>query len=169
MVVCYMVISPNPHMQSRLSHEENNLATSQYINVQTYGAILEAKQPGKWLEWIHIKVTAGMKIVRSPFVAFYPPHVPSFCQLTKQKSLPSFNVNGIADAQTEWHELKVKVETEENCEELQKRLIAMLDLFGRWNRWEELGTVHESTSKVENLVDAAWHCDSEEAIAKFVK
>lgn len=43
---------------------ENHLAPVQYLNVQTYDYNLESKQPGKWLEWIHIKVTGGMEVCK---------------------------------------------------------------------------------------------------------
>ena len=51
---------------------------------------------------------------------------------------------------------------------LQSQLVAMLDQFAQWNRWEELGGVDAATSRFENLVDDTWHCDSAEAIARFV-
>jgi hypothetical protein len=50
----------NRLMQSR--YEENRLAPTQYLNVVTYDASSVARQPGKWLEWIHIKVTGGMQV-----------------------------------------------------------------------------------------------------------
>lgn len=46
--------------QSR--YEENTLAPTQTLNVVTYDASSVVRQPGKWLEWIHIKVTGGMEV-----------------------------------------------------------------------------------------------------------
>ena len=95
-----------------------------------------------------------------------PPPLPSFCQLTKQNLSPPFNVDVIADARTEWHRLQVK--RLQDCNKLPERLVAMLDLFGQWNRWEEMGDVDGPTSRFESIVDDTWHCDAEEAIARFI-
>jgi hypothetical protein len=53
--------------------------------------------------------------------------------------------------------------------ELKQRLCDMLDLFPRWNRWEEMGDSDDATSQFENLVESTWWCDNVEAIARFVK
>lgn len=71
-----------------------------------------------------------------------------------------------SDGHTEWHKLQVK--SSQDCQELQNRLVAMLDLFPLWNRWDEMGDSNEPTTRFENLVDDTWHFGREEAIARFV-
>ena len=58
----------------------------------------------------------------------------------------------------------------QNSGELRNRLVAMLNLFPQWNRCEEMpmGNVDDPTSRSENLLDSTWHCDGEEAIARFL-
>ncbi|BCS24991.1 uncharacterized protein APUU_41435A [Aspergillus puulaauensis] len=85
MAVCYMVVTPNPFTMPTIgsyfvkfgdgpsaqayhrcnpshAYTENHLAPAQYLDVQTYDYNLESRQPGKWLEWVHIKVTGGMEV-----------------------------------------------------------------------------------------------------------
>ncbi|KAJ5827327.1 hypothetical protein N7447_004090 [Penicillium robsamsonii] len=84
MVVCYMVVTPDPRTTVSESYyvkfgdgpshaayyrcnpdhayEANDRSPAQYLNVVTYDASLAARQPGKWLEWIHIKITGGMRV-----------------------------------------------------------------------------------------------------------
>ncbi|KAE8449028.1 hypothetical protein EG329_008616 [Mollisiaceae sp. DMI_Dod_QoI] len=159
MRVCYLVISPDPRRvvasnysvkfgdgQAEAAYHranpnyarvENNLAPDEKRHIRMYNEIEDTRWPGKWLEWIHIKITGGRQVR--------------------------------TDGHTEWHELQAKSpDSPQDRDELRNRLIAMLDLFGQWNRWDEMGDSDEPTARFENLVDDTWHCDREEAIARFI-
>lgn len=69
------------------------------------------------------------------------------------------------DENTEWHTLQVK--SLNDCSALRNRLCAMLDLFPRWNRWEELGCGDQATWDFEELVDTTWSIQDDRAIAQF--
>jgi hypothetical protein len=50
------------HMLTEYSYVQNDLAPSAQLTVVVYPEIKrEKKQPGKWLEWVHIKITGGQK------------------------------------------------------------------------------------------------------------
>ncbi|KAF7504152.1 hypothetical protein GJ744_002621 [Endocarpon pusillum] len=84
MVRCYLVVTPNPHTTETTTYHvkfgdgngaaayhrcnpdygfsSNDLAPTSTLNVVTYNASSAARGPGKWLEWIHIKITGGMQV-----------------------------------------------------------------------------------------------------------
>ncbi|KAH7356245.1 hypothetical protein BKA66DRAFT_574689 [Pyrenochaeta sp. MPI-SDFR-AT-0127] len=92
MVTCYMIVTPDPRSTSSLysqnstsvtyyvkfgdgngrpvyqranpdhAYEENTLAPSQALNVVTYDASTAARLPGKWLEWVHVKITGHAQV-----------------------------------------------------------------------------------------------------------
>lgn len=57
---------------------------------------------------------------------------------------------------------------EEDAEQLRDILCRMLDLFPYWNRWEEYAESDDATAEFENLVDATWSFNHDEALARFV-
>ena len=114
-----------------------------------YRRITVTRRPGKWLEWIHIKVTGGMRVSE-----LLP------CSVTAQL------IDHVPDPHTEWHKLQVR--SAQRSHELRNNLCAMLDLFPQWNRWEEIGASNGPTSDFENLVDETWSYLSGEAIARFI-
>lgn len=128
---------------------ENHLAPSQTLSVVTYDTSTAARQPGKWLEWIHIRITGGVQV----------------CKL-----LGNFRPDGqmsdfVTDHGTEWHSLQVKYN--QNNQALRTNLCNMLNIFPHWNRWSETGYSDQSTTNFENLVDSTWYSCSAEAIARF--
>lgn len=51
---------PVPLTQTR--YVENTRAPSKVLDVVTFDTTTQARQPGKWLEWIHIKITGGVEV-----------------------------------------------------------------------------------------------------------
>ncbi len=132
---------------------ENERAPAQKLNVVTYDTSEQARYPGKWLEWIHIKITGGMQVCE-----FY-------CHARSRHKKNLFS-DRVSDERTEWHQLQAK--SPSSHVDLRDRLCAMLDLFPSWNRWQEMGYSDDATVSFENLVDSTWSRLHDESIAYFI-
>ncbi|KAH7052340.1 hypothetical protein B0J12DRAFT_698998 [Macrophomina phaseolina] len=150
MVVCHMVITPNPRTTSceryfvkfgdgssrsefleynpDHAYEENRNAPSDYQR-------LIPVTPGKWLEYIHIKLENGV-------------HVD-------------------LHAATTWHILSDNVH--DGSTVLKDCLCMLLDHFPRWNNWGDDGLDDDAgTNSFEEIADLTWTWNREDAAARFI-
>ncbi|KAL3467800.1 hypothetical protein BJX64DRAFT_123422 [Aspergillus heterothallicus] len=140
-------------------YSENINAPEKYLPFVNVAGDIERRQPGKWLEWIHIKITGLMEIY----------------QRTEWHKLEVI-LDEDEDSDDEMEEDSGEGDDEEeeekisDKENLRRILCRMLEIFPQWNRWYETASSDDPTTEFEGLVDSAWwdHDDRGEAIARFV-
>ncbi|KAL2797599.1 hypothetical protein BJX66DRAFT_334913 [Aspergillus keveii] len=141
------------------AYSENISAPEKKLPYVDLNGDIDRRQPGKWLEWIHLKFTGMVEVY----------------QRTEWHRLEVIldEDEDEDDSDEEMDEDNNEDEEEgarNDKEQLRLNLCRMLQLFPQWDRWYEDGTSDDPTSEFEELVDSTWwdHDDRGEAIARFV-